>query len=187
MKKKMNDSRLESVKTRSRSLLIPHFAQPHHQRSPLTFPLTSPMAEWKVMEPRKQDVEYYPDHNGDFFYIRVNDTGPNFRLVKAPVSDPIRTNWQELVPHRPDVMLDDTDFFKNYYIPTSGRMVCHRFVPPTFAAGSPERVEFPEPAYVATHTLITNMTPQNLGMAINRLLPHHRFSNTTYRTAIPPC
>ncbi|MGA8213122.1 MAG: hypothetical protein WB799_05985 [Candidatus Sulfotelmatobacter sp.] len=26
-----------------------------------------PMADWKIMEPRKQDVEYYPDHNGDFF------------------------------------------------------------------------------------------------------------------------
>ncbi len=69
-----------------------------------------PMADWKIMEPRKQDVEYYPDHNGDFFYIRVNDTGRNFRLVKAPVSDPRSQNWQEVVGHRPSVMLDDIDF-----------------------------------------------------------------------------
>ena len=46
------------------------------------------MAEWKVLEPRKQGVEYYPDHNGDSFYIRVNDTGRNFRLVNAPCDDP---------------------------------------------------------------------------------------------------
>ena len=45
------------------------------------------MAEFKVMEPRKQGVEYYPEHNGDSFYIRTNDTGRNFRLVKAPVAD----------------------------------------------------------------------------------------------------
>jgi len=25
-----------------------------------------PLSMWKVMEPRKQGVEYYPDHNGDF-------------------------------------------------------------------------------------------------------------------------
>ena len=30
------------------------------------------------MEPRKQGVEYYPDQNGDSFYIRVNDTGTKF-------------------------------------------------------------------------------------------------------------
>jgi len=46
-------------------------------------PADQATAEWKVMEPRKQDVEYYPDHNGDFFYLRANDTGRNFRLVKA--------------------------------------------------------------------------------------------------------
>ena len=79
-------------------------------------PADQPMAEFKVLEPRKQDVEYYPDHNGSFFYIRVNDAGRNFRLVKAPVSDPRSANWQEVVPHRANVMLDDTDLFKNYYV-----------------------------------------------------------------------
>ncbi len=69
-----------------------------------------------MIEPRKQDVEYYPGHNGDFFYLRVNDTGRNFRLVKAPVTDPRRANWQEVVPQRPDVMLRDVDFFQNYYV-----------------------------------------------------------------------
>ncbi len=47
-----------------------------------------PAAEWKVLEPRKQGVEYYPGHNGDSFYLRVNDTGRNFRLVRASVTDP---------------------------------------------------------------------------------------------------
>ncbi len=36
--------------------------------------------------------------------------------MKAPVSDPRSANWQEVVPHRANVMLDDTDFFKNYYV-----------------------------------------------------------------------
>ncbi|MBV9435580.1 MAG: S9 family peptidase, partial [Acidobacteria bacterium] len=30
----------------------------------------NPHGEWKLIEPRRQDVEYYPDHNGDFFYVR---------------------------------------------------------------------------------------------------------------------
>jgi len=106
---------IENVKTRSKAYLF-LISRSHTTSEARYIPADQPMAEWKVLEPRKQDVEYYPDHNGNFFYIRVNDAGPNFRLVKAPVSDPIRKNWQELVPHRPDVMLDDADFFKNYYI-----------------------------------------------------------------------
>ena len=31
------------------------------------------------------------------FYIRVNDTGRNFRLVKAPVASPGRESWKEVV------------------------------------------------------------------------------------------
>src|SRR6185437_14801167 len=57
----------------------------------------APTAEWKLIEPRRQDIEYFPDHNGDFFHIRVNDAGRNFRLVKAPVNAPGRANWQEVI------------------------------------------------------------------------------------------
>ena len=74
------------------------------------------MAEFKVMEPRRQDVQYYPDHNGEFFYIRVNDTGRNFRLVKAPVGDPSSRNWKEVVAHDPNVMLNHVEMFKNFYV-----------------------------------------------------------------------
>ena len=61
-------------------------------------------------------MEYYPDHNGDSFYIRVNDTGRNFRLVKRAGG---RSGEQELARNdgaQPDVMLDDVDFFKNFYV-----------------------------------------------------------------------
>ena len=32
--------------------------------------------------PRKDGLRYYPDHAHDKFYLRVNDTGPNFRIVR---------------------------------------------------------------------------------------------------------
>ncbi len=106
-----------------------------------------PMADWKIMEPRKQDVEYYPDHNGDFFYIRVNDTGRNFRLVKAPVGDPRSQNWQEVVPHRPSVMLDDISFFKNYYVRYERENGLPQISVTDLNSGQSKRIEFPEPAY----------------------------------------
>ncbi len=110
-------------------------------------PADQPMSEWRVIEPRKQDVEYYPDHNGDFFYIRVNDTGRNFRLVKAPVSDPRSQNWQEVVAHRPNVMLDDIDFFKNYYVLYERENGLPQIRVSDLRSGQSRRIELPESAY----------------------------------------
>jgi oligopeptidase B len=112
-------------------------------------PADKPAAEWKVLEPRKQDLEYYPDHSGDFFYLRVNDKGRNFRLVKAPASDPRAPNWQEVIPHRPGVMLDDTDFFKDYYITYEHENGLPQIRVADLRSGQSRRIEFPEPAYVA--------------------------------------
>jgi oligopeptidase B len=107
-----------------------------------------PMADWKVMETRRQDIEYYPDHNGDFFYIRVNDTGRNFRLVKAPVSDPRSQNWQEVIAHRPTVMLEDIDFFKNYYISYEREGGLPQIRVTDLVSNQSRRIQFPEPAYL---------------------------------------
>jgi oligopeptidase B len=112
-------------------------------------PAGEPMAEWKVIESRKQDVEYYPDHNGDFFYLRVNDKGRNFRLVKAPVSDPRSANWQEVVAHRPTVMLEDLGFFKEYYELSERENGLPRIRITNLQTGETKRIEFPEPAYTS--------------------------------------
>ncbi|HXN98569.1 MAG TPA: S9 family peptidase [Candidatus Acidoferrales bacterium] len=136
-------------KTRSKAFIL-LISGSHTTSEARYIPADQPMAEWKLMEPRKQGVEYYPDHNGNFFYIRVNDTGRNFRLVKAPLADPGRKNWQEVVPQRSDVMLDDTDFFKNYYISYEREKGLPQIRVTNLQSGESRRIEFPEPAYVCS-------------------------------------
>ncbi len=46
------------------------------------------MGEFKIVEPRRKDIKYTVEHHGDSFYILADDKGRNFRLVKAPVSNP---------------------------------------------------------------------------------------------------
>jgi len=135
-------------KTRSKAYIF-LFSASHTTSEARYIPAGNPTAEWKVLQPRKQDVEYYPDHNGDFFYIRVNDTGRNFRLVKAPVADPRSQNWQELVPQRPDVMVEDIDFFKNYYVLSEREKGLPQIRVTDLRSGESRRIEFPEPAYVS--------------------------------------
>ena len=112
-------------------------------------PADQPMAEWRLMEPRRQGLEYHPNHNGEFFYIRTNDTGRNFRLVKAPVSDPRAQNWQEVIPQRATVMLEDTDFFRNFYLTYERENGLPEIRVTDLGSGESRRVEFPESAHDA--------------------------------------
>src|SRR4029077_15715917 len=135
-------------KTRSKAYIF-LFSASHTTSEARYIPAGNPTAEWKVLPPRKHDAAYYPDHNGDFFYIRVNDTGRNFRLVKAPVADPRSQNWQEFVPQRPDVMVEDIDFFKNYYVLSEREKGLPQIRVTDLRSGESRRIEFPEPAYVS--------------------------------------
>jgi oligopeptidase B len=106
-----------------------------------------PAGPWKVIAPREPDREYEVEHHGDQFFIRVNDTGRNFRLVAAPIADPRRENWTEVVPHRPDVMLEGMDFFARHYVLQEREGGLPRMRVTDLQTGTSHRVQFPEPAY----------------------------------------
>jgi oligopeptidase B len=109
-----------------------------------------PSGEWKLIIPRKQDREFELDHHSDSFYIRVNDTGRNFRLVKAPISDSQEKNWQEIVPHRADVMLEGIDLFANHYVLQQRKDGLPQIWISNLKTGEGHNVAFPEPAYSAS-------------------------------------
>jgi oligopeptidase B len=56
-----------AAKTRSKAYIV-LFSASHATSEARYIPAGEPAAEWKVMQPRKQGVEYYPDHNGNFLY-----------------------------------------------------------------------------------------------------------------------
>ena len=72
--------------------------------------------EFRAIVPRRAGHEYYVDHRGDDFYIRTNDRGRNFRIVRAPVADPSERNWKQVVAHRPLVMLEEIDLFRDFWV-----------------------------------------------------------------------
>ncbi|MDO8665336.1 MAG: S9 family peptidase [Gemmatimonadales bacterium] len=109
-----------------------------------------PTGEWRLISPRRQDREYDVDHHGDRFYIHVNDTGRNYRLVWAPVSDPREEDWHEIVPHRADVMLVGMDFFAGHYVLYERQSGLQRMRITDFRGGASHYIGFPEPVYTAS-------------------------------------
>ncbi|HTS36681.1 MAG TPA: S9 family peptidase [Candidatus Solibacter sp.] len=139
---------VDVFKTRSQAFLI-LLSGSHTTTEARYISANDPTADWKVMEPRKQGVEYYPDNNADSFYIRVNDTGRNFRLVTAPVTNPGSANWHEVLAQNPGIMLDDMDLFKNYCVLFEREQGLPQIRVIDLRSGQSKRLDFPEPAYAA--------------------------------------
>jgi oligopeptidase B len=110
----------------------------------------NPKGEWKLIAPRQQDVEYYPDHHGDQLLIRTNDKGRTFRLVQAPLSAPGKENWKEVVPTRADVMLNDIDVFADFYVLVERENGLPQLTVVNFANGDKKRIAYPEPVYTSS-------------------------------------
>ncbi|HKD90854.1 MAG TPA: S9 family peptidase, partial [Terriglobales bacterium] len=139
-------------KTRSGKYLM--LEATSHTTSEVRFvPADSPGAEWQVIVPRQQDIEYYAGHavigGNDQFLIRTNDTGRNFRLVSVLVSAPGKENWKEILPVRADLMLDNVEVFKDFYVLIERENGLPELTVVNIPTGAGKRITYPEPVYTA--------------------------------------
>ena len=76
-----------------------------------------PYGDWKIIQPREDNLEYSLAHYGDYFYIQTNKDGAlNFKLMKTPVNKTAKENWVDVIPHRNETLLEDVSIFKNYLV-----------------------------------------------------------------------
>ena len=110
-----------------------------------------PEAAFRVLIPRERGHEYYANHFGDYFYLLSNDHAKNFRLMRTPVARPGRANWEEVIPHRPDVLLEDFEFFKDFLVLSERKdgLVQLRVRPWSGGGRGEYYLDFGEPAYLA--------------------------------------
>ncbi|MBI1845641.1 MAG: S9 family peptidase [Candidatus Rokubacteria bacterium] len=143
--------RLHVSRTRSRAFVLAS-SRSFTSAETRYLPASDPGGPWRVIQPREADHEYDVDHGvgpgGGLFYIRTNGDGfRNFRLVTAPVDQPSRARWTELIAHREDVMLEDVDVFACHYVVHERAEGLIRLRVTELASGEAHHVEFPEPAY----------------------------------------
>jgi oligopeptidase B len=75
-----------------------------------------PSSAARIVLPRKKEQEYSLDHHDGKLYVRINDTGRNFRLVTMDANKPDLSTAKEIVAHRKNVMLEDIDTFKDFFV-----------------------------------------------------------------------
>ena len=80
-------------------------------------PASDVLAEWKIIQPRIDDLEYAVEHYEDEFYIITNaDDATNFKIVKTKVSEPGLQFWTDVIPHREEILLEGFEIFNNYLV-----------------------------------------------------------------------
>jgi oligopeptidase B len=75
-----------------------------------------PDGEFRVIQPRENDLEYHVEDFKDKFYIRTNYQAKNFRLMETPVDKTTKENWTEIIPNRDDVLLEGFELFNNFLV-----------------------------------------------------------------------
>ncbi len=76
-----------------------------------------PNGKFRIFSPRQRGLEYSIAHYGDDFYVLTNKDGAiNFKLMKTKEGATASDHWEEFIAHRDDVLLEDIDIFKEYYV-----------------------------------------------------------------------
>ncbi len=143
-----DDERFRVAVWRSRSGELVFRGAFSHTTSEVAFvPANEPHGAWRLVAEREQDHEYDVAHRGEELWIRTNDAGRNFRIVRAPLSDPGREAWAEVVAHRSDVMVEGLDVFEGFYALRERERGLPYIRLSRFSGGDPERIEIDEPVY----------------------------------------
>jgi oligopeptidase B len=76
----------------------------------------NPTGDFRLIQPRQRDMEYGVDHFGDYFYITTNWQAKNFRLMRTSLTQTTMEHWEEVIPHREDVLLEGVEMFRDFMV-----------------------------------------------------------------------
>lgn len=99
--------------------------------------------------PRIRGHEYQIDHRNDEWLILSNaDGATNFRVMSCPDRATQQSNWQERIPHRPDVLLESIEPFARFWVLEERKAGLTQFR--IFSdSGAEHYLDFGEEAYTA--------------------------------------
>ncbi|MBD2034207.1 S9 family peptidase [Leptolyngbya sp. FACHB-321] len=108
-----------------------------------------PEGKFQVIQPRSSGIEYQVEHHSDSFYIVTNDEALNFKLMQTPVTTPAKDNWQLVIPHRDQVLLEGVSAFAKHLVIYERESGLPTIRVRQLASGEEHFIQFPDPTYSA--------------------------------------
>ena len=105
-------------------------------------------AEALLVAARETGVEYGLTETGDGMFVLTNQDGAiDFKIMRAPVADPRRENWEEFIDHRPGVYLTDLLGFEHWLVRVEEANALPRLIVRNVDSGREYSIDFDEQAY----------------------------------------
>jgi oligopeptidase B len=109
-----------------------------------------PEAEPQLFLAREENHKYRVRHIDGWFYILTNWKAENYRLMRVHEDQyGDKSLWQEVIPHRPNVLLTDAEVFSDYLVVSEQENALQRIRVISLDNQTDQLIEFPDPAYTA--------------------------------------
>ncbi|MCL4119075.1 UNVERIFIED_CONTAM: hypothetical protein GTU68_057680 [Idotea baltica] len=76
----------------------------------------APLGDFELFAPREYKHEHFITHANNQFFIRTNWNAPNFRLMQCSESLTSKDNWQEIIAHRSNVLIENIEIFVGHWV-----------------------------------------------------------------------
>jgi len=108
----------------------------------------TPDDDFTIFQERTRNLEHSIAHYGDKWYIRTNKDAKNFRIMSCGIDKTNQSNWEEVIPHRNDVLVEYMDIFKDHLV-IGERVDGISQIRVKAWEGDDHYIEFPEKAFIA--------------------------------------
>ena len=112
------------------------------------FPSDAIDPEPTLIAPRLEDELYdVVDFDGAFYILTNADGAVDFKIVKAPIDNPGRENWEEVVAHQPGTLILGLEAFKDHLVRMERKEGLPTIVIRARETGEEHAIAFDEAAY----------------------------------------
>ncbi|MBN2621464.1 S9 family peptidase [candidate division WOR-3 bacterium] len=107
----------------------------------------TPMDPFQLFAPRRDQVEYYVEHNNGYFYILTNDDAPNFKIMQTSTETFQTEPWETYIPHNDSVKIESFDMFRDYLVTYERIDGLEHIKISDLLTRTSHYIDFPEPVY----------------------------------------
>lgn len=134
-------------------------------------PADQPEGTFQVFQERQPEMLYEVAPWKDKFYVTTNLAAQTFRLMETPLNATAMSNWEEVIAHRSDVLLEGIEVFTDYLVVQERSKGLRQLRVIHQADGQEHYLPFEEEAYTA-------------GISVNAVMdtPVLRYSYTSLTT-----
>ena len=108
-----------------------------------------PADAFQSFQPRLKDVIYSVTPLADRFLITTNKDAINFKVMECPLDKHDAASWKDYIPHRPDVLVQGIDEFKDFIVINQRQNGLVQLRVRNLKDGAEHYITFDEPSYEA--------------------------------------